>query len=53
VFTSAQIVELGFTCAQTMGLHRFLHTLDLYGTGPSVIGYSPDQVDTAKEPATT
>src|SRR2546421_689841 len=37
VFTAAQIVELGFTCAQTMGLHRFLHTLDIYGTDPPVI----------------
>lgn len=50
VFTAAQIVELGFTCAQTMGLHRFLHTLDIYGTDPPVIAYSPDQVDAAKEP---
>jgi alkylhydroperoxidase family enzyme len=52
VFTAAQIVELGFACAQTMGLHRFLHTLDVYGTGPPVIGYSADQVDAAKEPTT-
>jgi hypothetical protein len=52
VFTSAQIVELGFTCAQAMGLHRFLHTLDIYGTGPAVIPYSADQVDAAKEPTT-
>jgi hypothetical protein len=48
VFTSAQIVELGFACANAMGLHRFLHTLDLYGTGEPVIPYSPDQVDAAK-----
>ena len=52
VFTAAQIVELGFTCAQTMGLHRFLHTLDVYGTDPPVIAYSTDQVDAAKEPTT-
>jgi hypothetical protein len=52
VFTAAQIVELGFTCAQTMGLHRFLHTLDIYGTDAPVIAYSADQVDSAKEPAT-
>jgi alkylhydroperoxidase family enzyme len=50
VFTAAQIVELGFSCAQTMGLHRFLHTLDIYGTDPPVIAYSADQVDAAKEP---
>jgi alkylhydroperoxidase family enzyme len=53
MFTAAQIVELGFTCAQTMGLHRFLHTLDVSGTGPPVIAYSADQVDAAKEPTTT
>ena len=47
VFTAAQIVELGFTCASTMGLHRFIHTLDVFGTTPPVITYSRDQVDTA------
>ena len=30
-----------------MGLHRFLHTLDLYGTGEPVIRSSADQVDSA------
>jgi alkylhydroperoxidase family enzyme len=47
VFTAAQIVELGFTCASTMGLHRFIHTLDVFGTSPPAIAYSQDQVDTA------
>jgi alkylhydroperoxidase family enzyme len=47
VFTAAQIVELGFTCAQTMGLHRFIHTLDVFGNSPPVIPYSADQVDSA------
>jgi alkylhydroperoxidase family enzyme len=47
-FTAAQIVELGFACAGTMGLHRFLHTLDVYGDSPPVIDYSPDQVDSAR-----
>jgi alkylhydroperoxidase family enzyme len=47
VFTAAQIVELGFTCASTMGLHRFIHTLDVFGTSPPAIAYSRDQVDTA------
>ena len=46
VFTAAQIVELGFTCANTMGLHRFIHTLDVFGTSPPVIAYDHDQVDT-------
>ncbi|HUA94707.1 MAG TPA: hypothetical protein VMB82_04185 [Acidimicrobiales bacterium] len=48
VFSAAQIVELGVTCASTMGLHRFLHTLDVNGTAPPAIAYSPDQVDTAR-----
>ena len=47
VFTAAQIVELGFACANSMGLHRFIHTLDVFGQGAPVIGYSPGQVDTA------
>jgi alkylhydroperoxidase family enzyme len=54
VFTTAQIVELGFSCAEMMGLHRFIHTLDIFGTEPPVLPYSADQVDTrrkADEPA--
>lgn len=47
-FTAAQIIELGFVCASTMGLHRFIHTLDVHGTEAPVIGYSPDEVDSAK-----
>jgi alkylhydroperoxidase family enzyme len=46
-FTAAQIIELGFTCASSMGLHRFIHTLDVYGDSPPVIEYSPEQVDAA------
>jgi alkylhydroperoxidase family enzyme len=49
VFTAAQIVELGFSCAQSMGLHRFLHTLDVFGEGEPVVRYAPDQVDTRHE----
>jgi alkylhydroperoxidase family enzyme len=47
VFTAAQIIELGFTCANTMGVHRFIHTLDVFGTSEPVIAYNADQVDTA------
>jgi alkylhydroperoxidase family enzyme len=47
VFTAAQIIELGFTCASSMGLHRFIHTLDVFGTDEPVITFAPDQVDTA------
>ena len=48
VFTSAQIVELGFACAEMMGVHRFIHTLDVFGTDPPALPYRPDQVDTAR-----
>jgi alkylhydroperoxidase family enzyme len=47
VFTAAQIIELGFTCANSMGLHRFIHTLDVFGTEEPVIAYDPSQVDAA------
>jgi alkylhydroperoxidase family enzyme len=47
VFTAAQIIELGFSCASSMGLHRFIHTLDVFGTDEPVIAYAPDQVDAA------
>jgi len=51
-FTAAQIIELGFACANSMGLHRFIHTLDVFGQDAPVIPYSADQVDTAMtEPA--
>jgi alkylhydroperoxidase family enzyme len=49
VFTSAQIIELGFSCAQTMGVHRFIHTLDVFGTDPPVVPFSADQVDSVKD----
>lgn len=47
VFTAAQIIELGFACANAMGLHRFIHTLDVFGSSQPVIAYDPDQVDSA------
>jgi hypothetical protein len=50
--TAAQIIELGFACANSMGLHRFIHTLDVFGDSPPVIPYNAGQVDTAiEEPA--
>lgn len=47
VFTAAQIIELGFACANSMGLHRFIHTLDVFGSREPVIPFDPDQVDRA------
>lgn len=37
-FSVAEIVELGWTCAQTMAGHRFMHTLDLLGDAEPVLG---------------
>ena len=45
VFTTAQVVELGFACAEMMGLHRFIHTLDVFGSNPPALPYDPAQVD--------
>jgi hypothetical protein len=44
IFTVAEIVELGMTCAHMIGTHRFLHTLDVYGDAEPVIRYDPEQV---------
>jgi Uncharacterized conserved protein len=49
VFTVAQIIELGFSCAETMGVHRFIHTLDVFGSAEPVLRYAADQVDTRRE----
>jgi alkylhydroperoxidase family enzyme len=46
-FTTAEIVELGLTCAHTMGTHRFMHTLNLYGAEAAAIAYDPTQVGVA------
>lgn len=45
VFTTAQIIELGFSCAEMMGVHRFVHTLDIFGTEAPTLAFSPDQID--------
>ena len=49
VFSAAQIIELGFSCAETMGVHRFIHTLDVFGDGKAVIPFSPDEVDARRD----
>jgi len=45
VFSAAQIIELGFSCAETMGVHRFLHTLDVFGAAAPAIPYAKSEVD--------
>jgi alkylhydroperoxidase family enzyme len=36
-FTTEQVVELGWLCAQSLGVHRLMHTLDVLGTEPPVL----------------
>ncbi len=40
VFTTAEIMELGQTCGNMIGTHRFIHTLDPYGDTVPVIRFS-------------
>src|SRR5579863_5609443 len=46
-FTVAEIVELGMTCASMIGMHRFVHTLNVYGDAAPAIAYDPIQVGAA------
>jgi len=48
VFSIAQIMELGFSCAETMGVHRFIHTLDVFGDESPALAYDASQVDSTK-----
>ena len=48
VFTIARIVELGFACAEMMGVHRLIHTLDVFGHEAPALPYSADQVDSGQ-----
>jgi AhpD family alkylhydroperoxidase len=45
VFTTAEIVELGLQCAGALGMHRFVHTLDVFGRSEPAIRYRADAVD--------
>ena len=51
VFTAAEIIELGFTCAHSMGVHRFIHTLDTLGSDDPIITFDPEQVDSVHSSA--
>ena len=43
-FTTAEIVELGMVCGVSIGTHRFLHTLNVFGDTDPAIPYDPAQV---------
>lgn len=44
-FTPAEIIELGYLCGNMVGVHRFMHTLDLAGDGEPLFTYAPDEID--------
>ena len=48
VFTAAQIIELGLSCAGSMGMHRFLHTLDVFGEAAPALAYARGEVDATR-----
>jgi len=43
-FTAGEVVELGMTCGSMIGMHRFMHTLNIFGDTDPVIAYEPAQV---------
>lgn len=43
-FTTAEIVELGTTCGGMIGMHRFMHTLDIFGETEPAIEYDRSQI---------
>ncbi|MFI5041211.1 MAG: carboxymuconolactone decarboxylase family protein [Acidimicrobiales bacterium] len=45
VFTTAEIVEMAYLCANAVGTHRFLHTLEFASGGPPLIPYRPGDID--------
>jgi alkylhydroperoxidase family enzyme len=40
-FTAEEIVELGWLSAQSLGVHRLMHTLDVFGERPAVVRREP------------
>ncbi len=45
VFSTAEIVELGWRCAVVIGGHKFMHCLDMLGDAEPVIKFDPSQID--------
>jgi alkylhydroperoxidase family enzyme len=48
-YSTAEIVELGLTAASLLGMHRFIHTLDLLGMEPPALPYRPEEIDARRE----
>lgn len=50
VFTIAEIIELGYRCAGSLGSHRFMHTLGVLAETEPVLRYDPSQIDRSQAP---
>jgi hypothetical protein len=50
VFSPAEIVELGMTTSTLLGLHRWLHTLDLTHTSVPAIAFDSDYLRPVASP---
>jgi alkylhydroperoxidase family enzyme len=46
-FSTAEIVELGYFCATSLGMHRFMHCLGIFSEAEPVLPFEPGQVDRA------
>lgn len=44
-FTTGEIVELGLHCAGALGMHRFVHTLDVFGGSEPALRYRAGEID--------
>jgi alkylhydroperoxidase family enzyme len=45
VFSTAEIVEVGFLAANGLGMHRFMHSLGIFNDAAPVLAYAPGEVD--------
>jgi len=45
LFSTAEIVELGYLCANSLGTHRFLHTLAFTSDDEPLIAFDPSEID--------
>jgi alkylhydroperoxidase family enzyme len=51
LFSTAEIVELAYLCANSLGTHRFLHTLAFDSEEPPVISFDPAAIDRSEATA--
>jgi alkylhydroperoxidase family enzyme len=50
-FSTAEIVELGYLCGNSLGTHRFFHTLGMTSPGEPIYPYDPEGINRSKADA--